>query len=35
MVVGSDAAHTFARLMLFSSMPLATSSGGAHAKHCV
>lgn len=32
-VVGSDAAHTPSRLSVFSSMPDATMSGGAHSKH--
>mmetsp|Transcript_13556 Transcript_13556/g.50754 ORF Transcript_13556/g.50754 Transcript_13556/m.50754 type:complete len:204 (+) Transcript_13556:190-801(+) len=34
-VVGSDAAHTPSRFSVFSSIPLATTSGGTHAKHAV
>ena len=35
MVVGRLAAHTPSRFSVFSSMPLATTSGGTHAKHAV
>ena len=35
MVVGRLAAHTPSRFSVRSSMPLATTSGGTHAKHAV